>query len=172
MNALIDVILPVFVVIGFGYAAARSGLLDSGSFVETLAGWAKTVVTGRGRLGGMPLGVIVTENRLVEKAILADPANLESKPEKAMQAGQVWFPDSAYKTAQALPDLVRGVGDERQPERPGRAGRRRRAPWRARSKPLGPKSPSLSEATKVRTKAIGVPALSREPKRTYPIPRT
>jgi len=41
------------------------------------------------RLGGMPIGCIVTENRLVEKAILADPANLESKPQVQMQAGQV-----------------------------------------------------------------------------------
>ena len=87
-----------------------SGLLDSNSFVETLADWAKTVVTGRGRLGGMPVGVIVTENRLVEKSILADPANLESKPVKAMQAGQVWFPDSAYKTAQAIQDFNIGEG--------------------------------------------------------------
>mmetsp|Transcript_29227 Transcript_29227/g.75274 ORF Transcript_29227/g.75274 Transcript_29227/m.75274 type:complete len:927 (-) Transcript_29227:436-3216(-) len=86
------------------------GLLDAGSFVETLANWAKTVVTGRGRLGGMPVGVIVTENRTVEKSILADPANLESKPEKAMQAGQVWFPDSAYKTAQAIQDFNTGEG--------------------------------------------------------------
>jgi predicted permease len=29
MNALLDVILPVFVLIGFGYAAARAGLLDT-----------------------------------------------------------------------------------------------------------------------------------------------
>ena len=63
-----------------------TGLLDEGSFVETLAHWAKTVVVGRGRLGGMPVGVIVTENRTVEKNVLADPANLESKPETAMQA--------------------------------------------------------------------------------------
>ena len=78
----------------------------------------------------MPLGVIVTENRLaetrahpgeqgrargergtvvrdrlVEKDILADPANLESKPQVQMQAGQVWFPDSAYKTATAIRDF-------------------------------------------------------------------
>mmetsp|Transcript_29224 Transcript_29224/g.75241 ORF Transcript_29224/g.75241 Transcript_29224/m.75241 type:complete len:334 (-) Transcript_29224:436-1437(-) len=64
----------------------------------------------QGRLGGMPVGVIVTENRTVEKSILADPANLESKPEKAMQAGQVWFPDSAYKTAQAIQDFNTGEG--------------------------------------------------------------
>mmetsp|Transcript_32468 Transcript_32468/g.74377 ORF Transcript_32468/g.74377 Transcript_32468/m.74377 type:complete len:2019 (-) Transcript_32468:454-6510(-) len=88
----------------------KSGLLDKGSFVETLPDWAKTVVTGRGRLGGMPVGVIITENRLVEKSVLADPANLESKPQKAMQAGQVWFPDSAYKTAQAIQDFNTGEG--------------------------------------------------------------
>ena len=88
----------------------EGGLLDRGSFVETLGDWAKTVVTGRGRLGGMPVGVIATENRLVEKAILADPANLESKPTTAMQAGQVWFLDSAYKTAQAIQDFNTGEG--------------------------------------------------------------
>ena len=58
----------------------------------------------------MPVGVIVTEYRTVEKSVLADPANLESKPQKQMQAGQVWFPDSAYKTAQAIQDLNSGEG--------------------------------------------------------------
>ena len=86
------------------------GLLDHDSFVETLSDWAKTVVVGRGRLGGMPVGVVVTENRVTEKTVLADPANLESKPVKQMQAGQVWFPDSAYKTAQAIQDLNKGEG--------------------------------------------------------------
>ena len=86
------------------------GLLDRDSFVETLSDWAKTVVVGRGRLGGMPVGVVVTENRVTEKTVLADPANLESKPVKQMQAGQVWFPDSAYKTAQAIQDLNNGEG--------------------------------------------------------------
>tara|TARA_B110001452_G_scaffold267606_1_gene278415 strand:+ start:4830 stop:7067 length:2238 start_codon:yes stop_codon:yes gene_type:complete len=88
----------------------RPGLLDRGSFCETLSDWAKSVVVGRGRLGGMPLGVIVTENRATEKQILADPANLDSKPAKQMQAGQVWFPDSAYKTAQAIQDFNKGEG--------------------------------------------------------------
>ena len=43
-----------------------SGMLDRGSFIESLSGWAKTVIVGRGRLGGIPLGVIVTENRTAE----------------------------------------------------------------------------------------------------------
>ena len=90
--------------------AWKAGLLDEGSFTETLADWAKTVVVGRGRLGGVPVGVIVTENRVVDKNVLADPANLESKPETQMQAGQVWFPDSAYKTAQAIQDFNTGEG--------------------------------------------------------------
>lgn len=47
---------------------------------------------------------------LVDKSVLADPANLESKPQKVMQAGQVWFPDSAYKTAQAIQDFNAGEG--------------------------------------------------------------
>ena len=42
MNALLDVILPVFAVIGFGYAAARAGLLDRGA-VDGLMRFAQTV---------------------------------------------------------------------------------------------------------------------------------
>lgn len=35
----------------------------------------------------------------------ADPANLDSEAKTISQAGQVWFPDSAYKTAQAIQDF-------------------------------------------------------------------
>lgn len=85
----------------------RLGFFDKNSFVETLAGWAKTVVVGRGRLGGIPLGVIVTENRTAEAVKLADPADITSQEKLVQQAGGVWFPDSAYKTAQALRDFNR-----------------------------------------------------------------
>lgn len=39
-----------------------SGFFDAGSFQETLGGWAQTVVTGRARLGGIPMGVIAVES--------------------------------------------------------------------------------------------------------------
>jgi acetyl-CoA carboxylase/biotin carboxylase 1 len=84
-----------------------SGLLDRNSFVEALSGWAKTVIVGRGRLGGIPLGVIVTENRTAEATKPADPADITSQERMVQQAGGVWFPDSAYKTAQALKDFNR-----------------------------------------------------------------
>jgi len=84
------------------------GFFDQGSFKETLAGWGKSVVTGRARLGGQPMGVIAVETRLMDRRIPADPANPESREVIEAQAGQVWFPDSSYKTAQAIEDFNRG----------------------------------------------------------------
>lgn len=84
------------------------GLFDRGSFIESMSGWAKTVVTGRARLGGIPVGVIAVETRTVELVIPADPADLSSRAQTVKQAGQVWFPDSAFKTAQAIRDFTHG----------------------------------------------------------------
>ncbi len=86
----------------------RGGFFDKGSFVETLGGWARTVVTGRARLGGIPVGVIAVETRSVQKAVPADPASDDSRELVSQQAGQVWYPDSAYKTAQAVWDFNNG----------------------------------------------------------------
>jgi len=85
-----------------------SGFFDKDSWVETLAGWGKSVVVGRARLGGQPMGVIAVETRLMDRRIPADPANPESREVVEAQAGQVWFPDSSFKTAQAIEDFNRG----------------------------------------------------------------
>ncbi|KAK2176007.1 hypothetical protein NP493_691g01001 [Ridgeia piscesae] len=84
-----------------------SGFFDNGSFLEIMEKWAQSVVVGRARLGGIPLGVIAVETRTVELITPADPANLDSESKVIQQAGQVWFPDSAYKTAQAIEDFNR-----------------------------------------------------------------
>ncbi|KAK1157586.1 acetyl-CoA carboxylase-like [Acipenser oxyrinchus oxyrinchus] len=84
-----------------------SGFFDHGSFLEIMQPWAQTVVVGRARLGGIPTGVVAVETRSVELSIPADPANLDSEAKVIQQAGQVWFPDSAFKTAQAIKDLNR-----------------------------------------------------------------
>lgn len=83
----------------------QSGFFDRGSFTETLAGWAKTVVVGRARLGGIPMGVIITENRTTEAVKPADPADVKAAESVIQEAGCVWFPNSAYKTAQAIKDF-------------------------------------------------------------------
>ena len=83
----------------------KSGLFDKSSFRESMCDWAKTVVTGRARLGGIAVGVIATENRMVEKTISADPADVKSSEVVLPQAGGVWFPDSSSKTATALRDF-------------------------------------------------------------------
>ena len=85
-----------------------SGFFDKGTFKEYLGGWGKSVVTGRAKLGGINIGVIAVETRLVEQRIPADPGNPESREAIQPQAGQVWYPDSAYKTAQAIQDFNRG----------------------------------------------------------------
>jgi len=82
-----------------------AGFFDKDSFKEYLSGWGKSVVVGRGRLGGIPMGAITVETRLVDKVIPADPADPNSREAVQPQAGQVLFPDSSYKTAQALRDF-------------------------------------------------------------------
>ncbi|XP_058238548.1 acetyl-CoA carboxylase 1 isoform X1 [Hemibagrus wyckioides] len=84
-----------------------NGFFDCGSFMEIMQPWAQSVVVGRARLGGIPVGVVAVETRTVELSIPADPANLDSEAKIIQQAGQVWFPDSAFKTAQAIKDLNR-----------------------------------------------------------------
>ncbi|CAK1546473.1 unnamed protein product [Leptosia nina] len=85
----------------------RLGFFDAGSFDEIMRPWAQTVIAGRARLGGIPVGVIAVETRTVELTLPADPANLDSEAKTVQQAGQVWFPDSSYKTAQAINDFSR-----------------------------------------------------------------
>ena len=86
----------------------QSGLFDKDSFVESLGGWARTVVVGRARLGGIPMGVIAVETRTVENITPADPANPDSIEQITNEAGGVWFPNSAYKTSQAIRDFNYG----------------------------------------------------------------
>lgn len=81
------------------------GILDRGSFREVMSDWAKSVIVGRGRLGGIPLGVISVETRVTELVLPADPAMPLTSETKLNRAGQVWFPESAYKTAQGISDF-------------------------------------------------------------------
>ncbi|KAK4489931.1 hypothetical protein RD792_000579 [Penstemon davidsonii] len=81
------------------------GMFDKDSFIETLEGWARTVVTGRAKLGGIPVGIVAVETQTMMQVIPADPGQLDSHERVVPQAGQVWFPDSASKTAQALMDF-------------------------------------------------------------------
>ena len=85
-----------------------SGLFDRDTFMEALGGWAKNVVIGRARLGGIPVGVICVETRTTESFIPADPACIDSEEQSTLQAGQVWYHDSAFKTAQAINDFNYG----------------------------------------------------------------
>src|SRR5271154_849512 len=54
------------------------------------------------------MGVIAVETRTIENVVPADPANPDSVEQVIMEAGQVWYPNSAFKTAQAINDFNRG----------------------------------------------------------------
>lgn len=56
-----------------------SGFFDKDSWSEILQPWAQTVIAGRARLGGVPVGVVAVETRTVELKLPADPANLDSE---------------------------------------------------------------------------------------------
>jgi acetyl-CoA carboxylase/biotin carboxylase 1 len=85
----------------------ESGFFDRGSFTETLSQWAKGIVVGRARLGGIPVGVIVVNTQTTTKIVPPDPANEESNESKMQRAGKVWFPDSSFKTANSIKDMNR-----------------------------------------------------------------
>lgn len=53
------------------------------------------------------MGVIAVETRTIERVVPADPANPNSQEQRIMEAGQVWYPNSAFKTAQAIFDFNR-----------------------------------------------------------------
>jgi Carboxyl transferase domain len=50
------------------------------------AGWARTVVTGRARLGGIPVGVIAVESQTVMLNVPADPGMPDSSERIIPQA--------------------------------------------------------------------------------------
>lgn len=80
---------------------------DHESFMETMTDWGTSVVTGRARLGGLPIGAVAVETRTSTKTVPADPAFEGAQQAEEQQPGQVWFPDSAFKTAQAIGDMNR-----------------------------------------------------------------
>ncbi|KAF5828836.1 carboxyl transferase domain-containing protein [Dunaliella salina] len=84
----------------------QSGMFDKGSWEESQASWARTVVTGRARLGGQPVGVIAVETGVVSRLQPADPGMPDSSEMLVPQAGQVWYPDSAAKTAAAIEEFA------------------------------------------------------------------
>jgi len=47
------------------------------------------------------------ETRTIERIVPADPASPSSVEQKIMEAGQVWYPNSAFKTGQAIFDFNR-----------------------------------------------------------------
>lgn len=83
------------------------GFFDDSSFCEIKQAWARSVVTGRARLGGIPVGVIAAETRSFKHKIPADPANEIDEEITIHREGKVLYSDSTAKVAQAISDFSR-----------------------------------------------------------------
>ncbi|KAF1749071.1 hypothetical protein GCK72_025538 [Caenorhabditis remanei] len=83
----------------------KHGICDTMSFDEICGDWAKSIVAGRARLCGIPIGIVASEFRNFQTTVPADPALEGSQTQNTQRAGQVWYPDSAFKTAEAINDL-------------------------------------------------------------------
>jgi hypothetical protein len=83
----------------------ESGFFDRWSWEEIMLPWAQTVVCGRARLGGIPVGVIAVETRTVELNLPADPANLDSEAKVCLLHCCIILPDGIQvcKLVWALP---------------------------------------------------------------------
>ena len=82
-------------------------ILDGGVWCETMAGYARSTLTGRAYIHDTPFALVVGNTATTYKVIPADPGNIESRIQKSAHSGRVWHPDSAYKTAQTICDANR-----------------------------------------------------------------
>ena len=71
-----------------------------------LEGWGQTVIVGRARLGGIPMGVIAVETRGVERFVPADPSNPESREMKETMGGKAWREEMDFSYFRVIPKVV------------------------------------------------------------------
>ena len=82
-----------------------NSVLDQDSFMELQNDWAKSMIIGRGRIRGKPIGILANNTEATQKSIPVDPGDLESALKTVNQSGCLWYPDSTLKTSQALRDI-------------------------------------------------------------------
>lgn len=85
------------------------GFFDQGSWKEYLAGWGKSAVIGRGRLGGIPMGAILVETRAVENVVPADPADPNSREAILPRPVKYFTPIHRTRSLKLFATLIRRV---------------------------------------------------------------
>ncbi|KAF0992237.1 hypothetical protein HZS_7231, partial [Henneguya salminicola] len=80
------------------------GFFDSSSIFEINNGWARTVIAGRARLGGIPVAYIMNDTKTIKSVIPVDPADPDDIHKDCIGIGQVLSPDSSFKFAQTIED--------------------------------------------------------------------
>jgi acetyl/propionyl-CoA carboxylase alpha subunit/acetyl-CoA carboxylase carboxyltransferase component len=80
-------------------------VFDRSTFIPTMTEYAKTVTTGRARIGGRAFGIIYNTPDPVDKMTPCDPANLETSTTYEKQSGNILYPDTSFKIAKTIRDV-------------------------------------------------------------------
>jgi biotin carboxylase/acetyl-CoA carboxylase carboxyltransferase component/biotin carboxyl carrier protein len=82
-------------------------IVDGGVWCETMKMYARSTLTGRAYIGGTPFALVIgnTDNTTTTQPV--DPGNVLTSIQNTVHSGRVWYPDSAYKTAQTINDANR-----------------------------------------------------------------
>jgi biotin carboxylase/acetyl-CoA carboxylase carboxyltransferase component len=81
-------------------------IIDCNSFMETMSEFAKTVRTGRCRIGGHSFGLIYNDPDCQPKFIPCDPSDLDSSKKIIMQSPNVLYPDTSYKISKTIQNVA------------------------------------------------------------------
>lgn len=83
------------------------GFFDDKSVFEINKRWSSTVITGRAKLGGIPVSFILNDINTIKHTIPADPADHKDTPKEYLSVGQVLSPESSFKFSQSIDDSNR-----------------------------------------------------------------
>ena len=64
---------------GYDVHAVLEKVLDNGEFTEVQAGWAKNIITGYGRVGGRPIGIIANQAAVMAGCLDIDASDKASR---------------------------------------------------------------------------------------------
>lgn len=100
---------PTFIPTSSNYKMEKmiESILDYDSFFETMSNWAGSVITGRGKIDGMPIGILATNTNPSKQKVPVDPGEPNSSEYEINYSGSVWYPNSSQKTAQSIEDIKR-----------------------------------------------------------------
>lgn len=81
------------------------GFFDRDTICESSSTWANSIIVGRAKLGGVSMGFIAVDSETKETYRKPDPVSDCVLHFSSKKSGNVLYPDSSFKIAQAVKDF-------------------------------------------------------------------